>query len=106
MKLFAFFLAIMVLLQSVTPCNDTALGWDNAKAKTELLQASHQQESSKSDVCSPFCQCACCAGFSINHFIASVSSIPVRTPKAQPADLPSETIDIVLPVWQPPQLLV
>ncbi|NTS40758.1 MAG: hypothetical protein EOO06_14395 [Chitinophagaceae bacterium] len=105
MKLFALFLALTVLLQGFLPCSDTDFGWSKGNVKTELSEASHQQDKEKGDDCSPFCQCACCAGFSINHCIAAIGLVSEHASKAYTEHLPSETIDIPLPIWQPPQLI-
>jgi hypothetical protein len=103
MKFLAFIMAILVLAMSVMPCADSA----NAisKAKTEFKKASHQCGNSKSDICSPFCQCACCAGFTIIYRNSLFTAISFAVNKQISSFLPSEVIDITLPVWQPPQLV-
>ena len=104
MKFLAFIMAILVLALSVMPCADTN-AMIGSHAKTELTQASPQQHNQSSDVCSPFCHCSCCAGFTITHFTSSFTIIPVPVNKQLNSFLPSEVIDITLPVWQPPQLV-
>ncbi|MDE3185061.1 MAG: hypothetical protein KGM16_16745 [Bacteroidota bacterium] len=96
-------MAVIVLAMSVMPCADDA----NAmiKVKTEFKQASHQQDNPKNDACSPFCQCSCCVGFTISHFPSSFPLISFTVKKQISSFLPSEVIDITLPVWQPPQLV-
>ena len=93
----------MVLAMSVMPGtnDDTAM----SKVKTEFKKASHHQDNPKSDICSPFCQCACCAGFTISHFPSSFPVVSFTVNKQISSFLPSEVIDITLPVWQPPQLV-
>lgn len=103
MKFSAFVMAIMVLVMSVMPCADDA----NAmiKVKTEFKQATHQQDNPQSKVCSPFCQCSCCTGFEISHFPSLLPVVTATVNKQIISFLPSEIIDITLPVWQPPQLV-
>lgn len=103
MKFLAFIMAIMVLVMSVMPCADDATAM--CKAKTEFKEASHQQGNPTSKVCSPFCQCSCCFGFTISHFPSSIPVISGTVNKQISSFLPSEVIDITLPVWQPPQLV-
>lgn len=103
MKFLAFIMAILVLALSVMPCADTNAMIDS-HPKTELTKVSHQHDNHKSDACSPFCHCTCCAGFTITHFNSSFTiAVPVN--KQINSFLPSEVIDITLPVWQPPQLI-
>jgi len=104
MKLFAFVMAVMVLTQSFLPCSDAYAALDSDKVKTEISKDVDHQEQSESDDCSPFCQCACCAGFSVNHFVSSVNFVPPYNKMAHSAYLPSNAIEIVLPIWQPPKL--
>jgi hypothetical protein len=103
MKFLAFIMAILVLVMSVMPCADDANAM--CKAKTEFKEASHQQDNPTSKVCSPFCQCSCCFGFTISHFPSSFTVITATVNKQISSFLPSEVIDITLPVWQPPQLV-
>ena len=103
MKVLAFIMAVMVLVMSVMPCADDANAM--CKVKTEFKQASHQQDNPISKVCSPFCQCSCCVGFTISHFPSSYPVILFTANKQISSFLPSEVIDITLPVWQPPQLV-
>lgn len=104
MKFFAFLMAIMVLALSVMPCADDANAMNNRKAKTELIKSSHQQDNPKSDECSPFCQCSCCAGFSVNHFVAEIATIPKYESNSASSFLPANVREVALPIWQPPQL--
>ena len=105
MKIFAFLMAIMVLALGVMPCADDANAMDNSKAKTELTKSTHQKDSPQSEACSPFCQCSCCAGFYINHFIASIIIIPLYGGNSSCRFLPADVNEVALPIWQPPQIV-
>ncbi|WP_143774322.1 DUF6660 family protein [Niastella vici] len=105
MKFFAFIMAVIVLMQSWMPCADDAAVSTGAKANTIISKSPAQQkDKNHNDNCSPFCQCACCAGFSINHSFASVSALEVICSQHFTSYLPINIIEIALPVWQPPQL--
>ncbi len=88
---------------SVIPCTDDV----NVvcKTKTEFKKASHQQDNPKSDICSPFFPCSCCVGFTISDSPSSSPVISFTVNKLKGVFLPSEAVDISLPVWQPPQLI-
>lgn len=105
MKLLAFILAFLVLTLSVMPCADNGNPENEGKVKTELSKADQRQSDQQQDDCSPFCHCTCCAGFSINHFITSVSIIPPYESNELSCFLPSNVRAIALPIWQPPQLV-
>lgn len=103
MKFFAAIMAVVVLALSVMPCADKD-NFINA-GKTEIANTINHQSDPQQDNCSPFCQCACCAGFSVNHFIASIAIVELFQSKTQTAFLPGGVLDIALPIWQPPQLV-
>lgn len=87
------------------PCADGGNFMNEGKEKNELTKSGHQQNDTQQDDCSPFCTCTCCAGFSINHFIAAISSIPPYESNLITLFLSTEVIEIALPIWQPPQLV-
>ena len=105
MKIIAFLMALMVIAQSVMPCTDNPLSIANKLANANISDPGHNHEIPTSDVCSPFCQCSCCAGFFINHYVTAVSNISPFDSTAISAYLTFNTLDIPLPVWQPPQLV-
>ena len=87
------------------PCADIGVAANDSKAKTELAKSNTQKGDTQQDDCSPFCTCNCCAGFSINHFIATITHIPPYESTTKAAHLPSSVLDVALPIWQPPQLV-
>ena len=104
MKLFAFIMAVIVLLQSWMPCNDAVFAIKKVKATAEISSSPQQNNDTEhEDACSPFCQCACCAGFSLNHTIASVSSPFLTSKKIVAFYLPDHLIEMSNSVWQPPK---
>ena len=103
-KLFAFILAMIVAVQSMMPCTDSSFALGHGKAKAELVKAVHTDDNQKIDDCSPFCQCACCGSYSTKPATALVRSVIFQKQKPSPATLPSATIEVALPIWQPPQL--
>lgn len=105
MKFFAFIMAFLVLSLSVMPCADAGAAIKDTKAKTEITKTTDQQDHNDADACSPFCHCACCAGFSINHFIAALTIIPPYSSTTKSSFLHSDVIEVVLPIWQPPQIV-
>jgi hypothetical protein len=97
MKLVAFIMAFMVLGLSCLQCADKAV------ADHKVERHTHERDSHE-DACSPFCHCTCCAGFSINYFTASVSGYISFETRTFSDHLPTNTREVSLPVWQPPQL--
>jgi len=84
---------------------DDISNMSRSKGKIEVIKPHDQDKSCHEEACSPFCQCACCAGFSVNHFIASITFVPPYQGRSVFAYLPSDVLDIALPIWQPPQLV-
>ncbi|HEX5152847.1 MAG TPA: DUF6660 family protein [Parafilimonas sp.] len=105
MKIFAFIMAFLVLALSIMPCADIGMSANEGNAKTQIKESNQQKENPQQDDCSPFCQCNCCAGFSVNHFIASIQAVTIYSEPSRTAHLPCELIEISLPIWQPPQLV-
>lgn len=89
------------------PCNDVC-GENGTKDTGRVVTISTSDEhpcSGVVDLCSPFCHCACCAGFSIIKNKVEIVLKPYFQFKHSYAScIPSEVIEISLPVWQPPQL--
>ncbi|MDO6430377.1 hypothetical protein Q4E93_07260 [Flavitalea sp. BT771] len=102
MKAFVFAMAFIVLIQSFMPCDDAFAMHDNAKAA--VSRAHNCPGTPQNDACSPFCQCACCAGFTIIfHSIPPIAPAPQICTGYTDFYL-SDIREISLPVWQPPQL--
>jgi hypothetical protein len=104
MKIFAFFMAVLVLVLSVMPCADGASAAKGSKITAVTLKKYISNPETGDDKCSPFCQCACCAGFSISHPVTSIDFVPAYF-TTQFFGYPSNNLTgIALPIWQPPQL--
>lgn len=105
MKYLTFIMAFLILGLSCLPCADNAYTMNAGKAKSEMIKkASTENETDHNDDCSPFCNCTCCAGFSINHSIASISSIVVFSSNRFSSYLPANISEVSFPVWQPPKI--
>jgi hypothetical protein len=105
MKIIAFIMALLVLALSVIPCADNGIAVNDSKAKTEIAKSTTEKGGTHQDDCSPFCTCNCCAGFPINHFVASIQVILPYSEPTKTAYLPCEITEISLPIWQPPRLI-
>lgn len=105
MKFIAFIMAILVIVLSCIPCKDFPFAIKAGKGKMELSKSSGKQAADHPDACSPFCQCACCAGFPLNHqFAEVVALLPVYYVQCE-AIYHASVVSISLPVWEPPQLV-
>ena len=103
MKIFTFFLAILVFVLSCIPCMDSAYALTNGKAVIEKSSSSNQQHK-EADPCSPFCTCNCCSGFIFLLTSLKVEPVVHFIKKQYCSYLSSSAIKISLPVWQPPQI--
>ena len=104
MKLLAFVMAILVLALSCLPCADGDIqAASNDGIKTEVAH-SQQQDEDHEDACSPFCQCICCAGVSVNH-IVTIAIVPAPQASINHSSFHNSSIaEVSIPVWQPPKL--
>ena len=99
MKFIAFILAFIVLTLSCMPCADFASTCES----TIELKAPHNEEAQHNDICSPFCHCACCSGFSINHSVISVAPVNLFSIKPTSTFLPPSSVEVAFSFWQPPR---
>lgn len=73
MKLFAYLLALVVLVLSIMPCADVPE--DHSVQKTELSSTTSDHHHSDEDQCSPFCSCHCCqASFYVSTIAVTFST--------------------------------
>jgi len=87
------------------PCSDASNAINEGKIKTELTKATNHKGDHQPDNCSPFCNCGCCVGSSITHFIASIIIISQYSDSPSRSFMASEIVKIALPIWQPPRLV-
>jgi hypothetical protein len=98
MKLFAFLLAFHTFVLSASPCEGFAC---KDEPQTE------QSQDEENEVCSPFCICATCAGFTFNPTF--VIDIDEQLTVEYRDDLYPEYsndfhFQFILNIWQPPQV--
>jgi hypothetical protein len=102
-QVLALILSLVLLSQSFLPCMDGAVHIEGNEAKYEMAKAADTHGSAE-DACPPFCQCNCCAGFTINHTVASYPELVINHAAATCGYLSGPPIQVALPIWQPPQL--
>lgn len=98
-------MAFLVLALSMMPCADKEAAVTKATKSIETVKALHHQGCPLNDACSPFCQCSCCAGFSINHSIVAIPVLNVQQAIPITKYFKSGITTLALPIWQPPQLV-
>jgi hypothetical protein len=102
MRLAAFILSILVLALGCMPCADA-----NAfpsKARQEISTVT-EQGTEHNDICSPFCICTCCAGFSVSHTFIEIKTFIPQQRTDHGAYYIASLRKVALPIWQPPQLV-
>lgn len=100
-----------MLVLSCIPCSDAeALVMEQTSSITTAKSASEHSDKSgedHKDLCSPFCQCSCCAlAYALPSVV--VSEIEIRTfisDKMFASYLQQRPVGIAIPVWQPPKLV-
>lgn len=98
-------MAFLVLALSCLPCADKDMPSKSEDVQFELVKAVSNQDNDQDDNCSPFCQCACCPGFSINHPLL-VCGISIKHISSKfPSHISFDLLGLTLPIWQPPQLV-
>ena len=104
MKVFTLIMAFVVFFASITPCADSVGAI--IENRTTALSTNHKPSSPGDlDCCSPFCICACCAGFVYNPSLYQINEVqPLHNPITV-AFISADISSISLPIWQPPQLL-
>ena len=104
MKFFVFIMGIILLAASCYPCTDDSYTMKNGKAKIENAKAPSQKDKDHNDSCPPFCICTCCSGFSISHALTSINIPEINSSGILSPFLPATTVNISLPVWEPPRI--
>jgi len=100
-----------MLVLSCIPCSDAegfAMGQTSiaTTAKPATEQSGNTGQDHK-DLCSPFCQCSCCAiayALPSSFITEAVTRINFET-KVFASCLQQRPVCIALPIWQPPQLV-
>ncbi|MBL7713497.1 MAG: hypothetical protein JNL13_13580 [Chitinophagaceae bacterium] len=108
MKLLCSILAFMLLALSCIPCADA--GDIAVQPVAATADGRHSDKETGSghehrDLCSPFCQCSCCAlAYALPQAAAPEFSLRLAQPRTPFASyLQQKPTGIALPVWQPPQ---
>jgi hypothetical protein len=101
MRIFAFLMAILIVFLNAVPCADAAPL--NNKATTEIAKHANETSNPFNDACSPFCQCSCCAGFSINYHPAGITLATVAMEKSASTYITPSILEVSNAIWQPPR---
>jgi len=98
-------LAILVLALSCIPCSDVVAMPSSLSEQLSIKAATEAGcDHHEADMCTPFCTCSCCAGFTIPVATRIVPALAASY--ADPAFgvlKLSATSAIAIPVWQPPK---
>jgi len=95
-------MAVMMLVLNCIPCTDGNASETHDKIAFAAQDTQHEND--HEDNCSPFCQCACCFGFSISHDATVSSGITMNSGSEFGCYLPENLLEISRPIWQPPKI--
>jgi hypothetical protein len=101
MRMFSLFMAVLIQVLSCLPCAD---GDDLPGTYTQAqVTAAHTHDHSDTDICSPFCHCACCAGSILQLSFTELQITAPECPLHHFGFYTAAITEAFLPVWQPPQ---
>lgn len=100
-----FAIAVIVLIVSCIPCADAkALTGNKDSQVTAIKDPGHNNL--HSDQCPPFCNCNCCCGFYIDHFVQTGFSPDIQYHQIYPAFSSTAMSNLEYSIWHPPALLL
>ncbi|HEY1166770.1 MAG TPA: DUF6660 family protein [Chitinophaga sp.] len=100
-RLTAFILCLLVLVLGCIPCADAnACASDTQQTISQTTNQGHDHH----DICSPFCICSCCAGFSFNQPFIEIETFLPQQGVDHDTYYIASLIEVSLPIWQPPRL--
>lgn len=102
-KVLSFVVSVIILIVSCIPCEDSKAYTSNGADKV-VISLGSDQTNADTDVCSPFCQCNCCSGFSINYFPQTDFTTFIRYHQIYPGLSSTSIANMASAIWQPPQL--
>lgn len=109
MKLINIILAVYVLALSCIPCADEASEQNPNLAKVFIYSGNshsgHNHENDSCELCSPFCICACCGGFTVAKTLPQLNPLTHFTNnEAQRFDYSSVSLsNYSSQFWHPPK---
>ncbi len=99
-----FILALYILLISVYPCGDGDPCLDEQQAEIGVFDtASHDNEDGDQNLCTPFCNCTCCAAQVQLTDIAFISFDYTHNTELKPPYLLTSVVSGGTSIWQPPR---
>lgn len=96
-------MACLVLALSCLPCADKDMPSKTDQGGYTLVKDVGTPDSDQNDNCSPFCLCACCPGFSINHPLVVSDFILEHNHLYFSSYLSPNAAGVSVSVWQPPR---
>lgn len=93
----------MILALMYVPCEDAVVKYDGTSI-ANVIDKDFSQKHANSDICTPFCTCACCTTPTVALVQFHVIHHPVSIKVLLGEHIVGKFIDVSLPVWQPPQI--
>jgi hypothetical protein len=103
MKYLAVLLSLLIAVLSAKPCADG----EAVRGSRAIITQHHDGHAHDSDLCSPFCACACC-GAQAAHYTRQplFRMVAVTVPTERPASVYEDRFvsGYFGSIWQPPQI--
>jgi hypothetical protein len=98
-------LAVYIFFLALYPCRDSDLNVDPIEGAVALItDHDHSHSGEESDICTPFCICACCAAH-IN--LVQIGGVETQEPQHNTVLIPQyighPILDATSSIWQPPR---
>lgn len=106
MRTFWVIWSLYMLLLAGLPCEQAHHGLLAPDAASAVAQAAPDEEGECHHVCSPFCQCATCAGFTVAQPPVAVLLTPVAFPTGRSPRFSYQQPalgEVQSRIWQPPR---
>lgn len=105
MKFLACILSIYILVLTTLPCHDTNECEDNAKVQMSQNMTNNSQEVPDVDLCSPFCDCNCCASITVQSIFKIDFTFDTFFTVQYPKYISDFSSFNFTSIWQPPKLI-
>lgn len=103
MKIFTIIMSFYLLWLSCIPCADRQESIGNGEQRISA-NADTKQQQNNNDICTPFCNCSCCAASAFHQTLPHYSILKmVFQSMKYPVYTPSFRTNISFSIWQPPK---